>query len=77
MSIQQYSVEVQCDYCDEVIRLSGKRRDDSNVSILRNKIERMGWKTTNVRVEESCKQRIFVRFALQNILWCRFLLIGL
>ncbi len=28
MSIQQYSVEVQCDYCDEVIRLSGKRRDD-------------------------------------------------
>ena len=39
MSIQQYSVEVQCDYCDEVIRLSGKRRDDSNVSILRNKIE--------------------------------------
>ena len=50
MSIQQYSVTVQCDYCDEVIRLSGKKRDDSNVAILRNKIDNMGWKSSNVRV---------------------------
>jgi hypothetical protein len=64
MSIQQYSVEVQCDYCDEVIRLSGKRRDDSNVSILRNKIERMGWKTTNVRVEGKLKTMDFCPFCL-------------
>lgn len=64
MSIQQYSVEVQCDYCDEVIRLSGKRRDDSNVSILRNKIERMGWKTTNVRVEGKLQTKDFCPFCL-------------
>ncbi len=49
MSAQHYSVTVQCDFCDEVISLSGRERNDSNVAILRNKMHGLGWKTSNIR----------------------------
>lgn len=50
MSAQQYSVTVQCDFCDEVVSQSGKQFEDANVAKLRSRMHNLGWKTTNVRI---------------------------
>lgn len=50
MSAKQYSVTVQCDYCDEVVTQSGKQLQDANLAMLRNRAHALGWKTTSVRI---------------------------
>ena len=50
MSAQHFSVTVKCDFCDEVISLSGKEMHDANIGALRSRMNNLGWKTTNVRI---------------------------
>lgn len=50
MSAQGFSVTVKCDYCDEVISISGKEMHQVNIGVLRHRMHHLGWKTTNVRI---------------------------
>jgi hypothetical protein len=50
MSAQQFSVTIKCDFCDEVISISGKEIHNTNLAILRNRMHNLGWKTTNIRI---------------------------
>lgn len=51
MSVEFFSVTIRCEQCDEVVCLTGKQNEDVVASLLRTKIQALGWKTTSMMVE--------------------------
>jgi hypothetical protein len=50
VSAQLYSVTIRCEYCDELISQSGAQRKYADISLLRSKMHKLGWKSTSEMV---------------------------
>ena len=51
MSVEIFSVTIRCEQCDEVVSQTGKQSNDIVASLLRSRIQALGWKTTSKMVE--------------------------
>ena len=51
MSVELFSVTIRCEQCDDVVSQTGKQSNNSVASILRAKIQSLGWKTTSEMID--------------------------